>query len=78
MTKKLVVESEWEYRYIIEKIDTLIDGVKFTRMTGMEPIAFYIPMISGASTYAQLEKLRNKVILGFKNNGNKYPFEVEL
>lgn len=72
------INSEMEYRYIIEYLDDIIDCMKRLRCDYMEGVAKGIPEFYNIGLLMRVEKMRNKVIEGFKSGGSKYPFYVEV
>lgn len=73
----MVIKSEWEYRYILKTLDRQLDFMKELRCDHMEDLAKALPELRNNAMYMRVEKLRNRIIMGFKENGCKYPFSVE-
>ena len=74
----MVIKSELEYRYILKILDSQIDIIKELRCDHLKDLGKTLPEISNVAVYTRVEKLRNKVILAFKQNGSKYPFSVDV
>lgn len=74
----MVIKSELEYRYILKILDSQIDIIKELRCEHLKDLGKALPEISNVAVYTRVEKLRNKVILAFKQNGSKYPFSVDV
>lgn len=73
----MIIKSEWEYRYILKTLDGQLEFMKELRCDHMEGLAKALPEFRNNAMYMRVEKLRNRIIMGFKENGCKYPFSVE-
>lgn len=73
----MIISNEYEYRYILKILDEELELIKELRCDHLSKIAKEIPEVCNVAVYNRVEKLRNRVIIGFKKSCGRYPFSVE-